>query len=112
MLKRVRGRITYANVMSTIAVVFAVGGGVAYAANTVFSSDIVNGEVKTQDLANNAVTSPKVQDNDLTGADVNEATLDGVDAAPLGGHGPSDFLTPVPGKAAATDQDNVATLEC
>jgi hypothetical protein len=47
--------------MSTIAVVFAVGGGVAYAANTVFSSDIVNGEVKTPDLATNAVTSPKVQ---------------------------------------------------
>jgi hypothetical protein len=112
MLKRVRGRMTYANVMSTIAVVFAVGGGVAYAANTVFSSDIVNGEVRTPDLATNAVTSLKVQNNELTGADIREPTLHGVDAATLGGHGPSDFLTPVPGKAAATNEDNFATVEC
>ena len=51
MLEGLRGRLSYANVMSTIAVLFAVGGGAAYAANTVFSSDIVNGEVKTQDIA-------------------------------------------------------------
>lgn len=33
----------------------------AHAANTVFSTDIVDGEVKTADLASNAVTAAKVK---------------------------------------------------
>ena len=49
------GRFTYANVMSTFAVFLVLGGGTAYAANTVFSTDIVDGEVKTADLADNGV---------------------------------------------------------
>ena len=53
-----------------------------------------------------------MEDNGLTGADIREPSLHGVDAATLGGHGPSDFLTPVPGKAAATNEDNFATVEC
>jgi hypothetical protein len=122
MSERLRGRLTYANVMSTIAVVLAVGGGAAYAANTVFSSDIVNGEVKTQDIATegvatqdiapSAVTSGRVENNTLTGADIKEPTLQGVDASTLGGLVPADFLTPVPGKAAATNQDGFSTVEC
>ena len=45
---------------------FAVGAFIsspdmrAYAANTVFSADIVDGQVKTADLASNAVTAPKI----------------------------------------------------
>ena len=42
-----------------------VGGGAAYAANTVFSTDIVNGEVKSVDL----------QDNGVAGVDVDESSL-------------------------------------
>jgi hypothetical protein len=41
MLGRLRSHLTYANVMSTIAVFVAVSTGGAYAANTIFSSDIV-----------------------------------------------------------------------
>ena len=61
-------------------------GGVAYAANTVFSSDIVNGEVKsvdigtgqvqTADVKNESLTGHDIQDNTIGGADVNEALLD------------------------------------
>ena len=40
--------LTYANVMVTLLAIGALTGGVAYAANTVFSSDVVNGEVKTR----------------------------------------------------------------
>jgi hypothetical protein len=112
MLERLRSRLSYANVMSTIAVLLAVGGGAAYAANTVFSEDIVNGEVKTQDIATEGVHTSDVENNGLTGTDVKESTLSGVDAATLGGLGPNDFLTPVPGKAATTNQDNFATVEC
>jgi hypothetical protein len=54
-------------------------GGTAYAANTVFSSDIVDGQVKTADLDGGAVTSEKVADQTLLGRDVFDNTLKGSD---------------------------------
>ena len=45
---------------SFLALLIALGTGSAYAANTVFSTDIVDGEVKTADLDNNAVRSTKI----------------------------------------------------
>ena len=53
-LRRIRGRLTYANMLSTIAL-FIVLGGVAYAAfhlpkNSVRSKNIVNHQVKGEDL--------------------------------------------------------------
>jgi hypothetical protein len=41
-----------------------------YAANTVFSADIKDGEVKTPDLANNAVTSAKIKDGEIKTDDI------------------------------------------
>jgi hypothetical protein len=54
-MRRIRGHMTYANVMATLAVFLVLGGG-AYAAfhlprNSVRSRNIVNGQVKQQDLA-------------------------------------------------------------
>ncbi len=62
----VRGRLTYANVMSTIAVVLVVAGGTAFAANelrknSVKSRHIAPGAVKTKDLGNKAVTRSKIR---------------------------------------------------
>jgi hypothetical protein len=54
----------------------------AYAANTVFSTDIVDGEVKTADLANNAVTGAKVKDGDIKAAEI---ATDAVGAAEIVG---------------------------
>ena len=54
----------YANVTSTLALIVALSG-TAYAANTVRSGDIVNGQVKRADLAKDAVTSGKVKDGAL-----------------------------------------------
>lgn len=120
MFRRLRAKLTYANVLSTTAVVFSLMGG-AYANHlVVLSSDIVNGEVKTADIATgavtsaklaggavnnaklaaNAVTGAKVQDNSLTGADVNETTLSGIDAATLGGFSRNDLIRV--GSAAVT----------
>ena len=50
-------------------------GGAAYAANTVFSSDIVNGEVKTLDLANNAVTSGKIANAQVKRGDLDPTAI-------------------------------------
>jgi hypothetical protein len=71
-MSRVRDRLTYANVMATVAVFIALGAG-AYAAglakNSVKSKQIKAGAVKTGELADNAVTSTKVADGSLLGAD-------------------------------------------
>src|SRR3954447_13031729 len=79
--------LTYANVMSTLAVFLAVGGGAAYAANTVFSTDIVDGEVKTPDIASNAVVTGKIGNNQVFSSNVRDDTmpnggLTAVDLAP------------------------------
>ena len=50
----------------------------AYAANTVFSTDIVDGEVKAVDIDVNAVNSSKVASNSLTGADLKGANASAV----------------------------------
>jgi hypothetical protein len=85
-----------------IALFFVLGGGSAYAldgSNTVFSDDIVDGEVKEADIgqgavaspevkndsivagdvALNSLTSPRIADGSLTGTDVANNSLGGVD---------------------------------
>jgi hypothetical protein len=69
MLAKLRPRSAY-DVMAALALFVALSTGGAYAANTVFSTDIVDGEVKTPDLASGSVNGTKVVDNSLTGADV------------------------------------------
>ena len=91
-MKKPRLRTSYANVTSTLALVIALGGTGAYAANTIGSKDIKPGAVKTSDLANNAVTSPKVKDGQLQLKDLNgsartsasQAHTPGVSPTPLG----------------------------
>jgi hypothetical protein len=71
-MRKLSGHLTYANVMSTLAVFLVIGGGVAYAANTVFSSDIVDGEVKTDDLDTESVTSAKLKNSGVHTLDVDD----------------------------------------
>jgi hypothetical protein len=67
--------LTYANVVSTLALFLVVAGGLAYAANTIFSSDIVDGEVKSVDIANDSVTGDDLKNGGVQGADVLESSL-------------------------------------
>jgi hypothetical protein len=79
-MRRIGEHLTYANVMATFAVFLVLSGGTAVAlsgSNTVFSDDIVNGEVKGPDVGVNAVTSPKVADRSLSGNDLSLSTLGG-----------------------------------
>ena len=68
-----RKHLTYANVMITLLAIGALTGGVAYAANTVFSTDIVNGEVKSVDIGTGQVQSADIKNGGLTGSDVGQA---------------------------------------
>jgi hypothetical protein len=72
-------RLSYANVVATLALVLALGGG-AYAAirlprNSVRSRNIVNGQVQSADVKDNGLTGQDVKDDSLTGKDINESTL-------------------------------------
>ena len=75
MVHRLLRGLTFANVCSVLALTIALGTGTAYAANTVFSTDIVDGEVKTVDLANNGVTTAKITNNQVYSGDVRDDTL-------------------------------------
>ncbi len=84
-------RLTYANVASTAALFLALSTGTAYAANTIFSTDIVDGEVKNADLGSNAVTTNKIGNGQVRVADLGadavttDKVLDGtLTAADLG----------------------------
>jgi hypothetical protein len=70
--------------MGALALFVVLTGGVAYAANTVFSEDIVDGEVKAVDLANNSVRTTKVLNGQLNDEDVGQGTFVNF-AADIGG---------------------------
>src|SRR5262245_51202866 len=74
-MRAIRSRLTYANVVATLALVIAVGGGAAYAANTVFSSDIVDGQVKIADVGQGAVATSEVLNDTATGGGLTAADL-------------------------------------
>ncbi len=70
MLARIRSRLTYANVMASIAVFAALGLGTAWA--------LESNSVKSRHIANDQVRGVDVRDNGLKSEDIEEATLSGV----------------------------------
>jgi hypothetical protein len=75
MLRKLRPRITYANVASTVALALAIGGGTAYAATKIGTSNIRYHAVTGSKLANNAVTASKVKNKALSGSDIRDNSL-------------------------------------
>lgn len=78
-MKQIRQRLTYANVMSSIAVFLVLGGATAFAAglakNSVGSKQLKKNAVTTAKIKNNAVTTSKIKNGAITGAKVNLGTL-------------------------------------
>ncbi len=69
-MKLIRKRLTYANVMASIAVFLVLGGGAAFAA-----AKLGKNSVGTKQLKNNAVTTKKIKNDAVTGAKVKESSL-------------------------------------
>jgi hypothetical protein len=88
MLRKLRPRRpSHTTVVAYLGLFVALGTGSAYAADTVFSSDIVDGEVKSVDIGDNEIGSADVKDNTINtfdvhsflGVDVVDGSLTGAD---------------------------------
>jgi hypothetical protein len=78
---RIRRHLSFANICSFLALTIALSTGTAYAANTIFSTDIVDGQVKAPDIGTGAVGTRALADGSVTGADVGDGWLTGDDLA-------------------------------
>jgi hypothetical protein len=65
--------------MGALALFIVLTGGTAYAANTIRSADIVDGQVRTQDLATGAVRTADIANGQVRGLDVGNDKLTGTD---------------------------------
>lgn len=112
-MSKLRPRLTYANVASSLALFLAVSGGTAIAAATIGTSDIQRGAVTTSRIAPQAVTGGKIRNNTITSRDVRNGSLQSSDFAegelpegpqgPAGPQGPQGPAGPAgPGGATAT----------
>jgi hypothetical protein len=64
MLKRLRGRLNYANVVATLALFIALGGS-SYAALTVTGSNVRNGSLTGKDIKRNSLTGRQIREGQL-----------------------------------------------
>jgi hypothetical protein len=98
-LDQLRKRLSYANVMATIAVFIALGGS-SYAALRIDSADIANNSVRGVDVRNRTLSDRDVRRNALTGRSIRESRLGRVprarEADRLGGLTAADLLLKCP----------------
>ena len=80
-MKQIRKRLTYANVMSSIAVFLVVGGATAFAAG-----HLGKNTVGAKQLKKNAVTTAKIKKGAVTGAKLKLSTLGTVPSATSAAH--------------------------
>ncbi len=85
-MKAIRKRLTYANVMSSLAVFLVLGGGAAFAAgklakNSVGSKQLKKNSVTAAKIKSNAVTGAKIKAGTITGAKINLGSLGTVPSA-------------------------------
>jgi hypothetical protein len=84
-MKRIRGKLTYANVMATVAVFIALGGA-SYAAiklpkNSVGTNQIKKEAVTAAKLKNGTVTGTKIAAGTITGSNIDLSSLGTVPSA-------------------------------
>lgn len=74
-LRRRLAGLSYANVMSTIAVVLAIGTGSAFAAATIGSEQVIDESLTSADVQNNTIADVDVLNNTLTGHDIKDGAV-------------------------------------
>jgi hypothetical protein len=74
MLRKVRRRLSYANVMATVAVFVALGGS-SYAAAEITGKDVRDGSLTGADIRNNSLTSADIKNGSLLAVDFKAGQL-------------------------------------
>jgi hypothetical protein len=74
-MQRIRKRLSYANVMSSLAVFLVLGGGAAYAAKKIGSHQLRGGSVTTAKIKRNAVTRSKIKASAISTAKLAPAAV-------------------------------------
>ena len=69
-----RNRLSYANVVATIALFIALGG-TSYAVLRIGSDDVIDNSLRSRDIRNNALRSRDVRDRNLTARDLRRESL-------------------------------------
>ncbi len=97
-MKRLHDKLTYANVVASLALFVALAGGTAFAAKQMLPKNSVG----TKQLKNNAVTTAKIKNGAVTGAKINASSLGTVPSAADASHAASaDNATSLGGTAAS-----------
>lgn len=100
MLARLRAQLSYANIMSTLAVFMVLGGGAAVAASVTDSGDIAPQSIKSSDVKKETLKSNRLRDgravgdqdvipDSLTGGAIDESTLNIAEPSSLPPSGPA-----------------------
>jgi len=103
LFSKLRPKLTYANVVSTLCL-FILLGGTSYAAIRLGKNS-----VKAANIANNAVSSPKVKNGSLLAADFKSGQLPAGQRGPDGPRGPQGATGDTGGQGAKGDTGTVDT---
>ena len=76
-MKLISKRLTYANVMSSIAVFLILGGATAFAAKKIGSNEIKGNSITTGKIKKEAVTAAKIKKNAITTAKIENGAVTG-----------------------------------
>jgi hypothetical protein len=106
-MRRIRSKLSYANVMATLAVFIALGG-TTYAVtapppNSVGSKQLRRHAVTNSKIAPGAVSGSRVKPNALTGAEINENALGQVPSSHLADHAATADSATAAGNAATVN---------
>lgn len=74
-MSALRRRLTYANVIATLALFLALSGGVVWAAGKVGTKSLKSGAVTAGKLSRNAVTAVKIKPNAVTGTKIKNGAV-------------------------------------
>ena len=80
MAARIRLRLSYANVVATLALFLALGG-TSFAALSLTGDDIVDGTIGSRDVANNSLRGIDIENESIRGAEIRDRTLTASDIA-------------------------------
>jgi hypothetical protein len=112
-VKQIRKRLTYANVMSSLALFLVLGGATAFAATKIGASQLKANSVKTGKIVKEAVTTSKIKNNAVNTSKIGDGavtTTKIANEAVTGEKVLESSLGEVPSAAKATTATNAGSL--